>query len=49
MKDNKGDDLTPNEGGAETEPAGENQSQNIEPPEKVKNEDKKEEKLTHAE
>jgi len=49
MKEDKGDDFTPKEGGAETEAAEENQNQNIEPPEKVKNVEKKDEKLTHAE
>ena len=49
MKEDKGDDFTPMEGGAEAEAAEENEKKNIEPPEKVKIEDKKDEKLTHAE
>lgn len=52
MKEDKGDDLTPQEGEAETQAAEWNESptpETKEGPEKAKNEEKKEEKLTHAE
>lgn len=52
MKEDKGDDLTPKKGEAETQEAEGNESPNAETnegPEKIKIEEKKEEKLTHAE
>jgi hypothetical protein len=52
MKEDKGDDLTPKEGESEEQAAEGNESPKLETkegPEKFKNEEKKEEKLTHAE